>query len=794
MNSPFEQQMREVNEALLISSVHQHELTEWAQKAEAAIRESHARFEALFDASPIGMYLVDAELRIQLVSRSARPIFGGIKELIGSSFVDVIHILWSPESADDIVNHFRHTLQTGESYVSAGFSEERYDIKVREYYDWQINRIALPDGKYGVVCYFIDISARVLAEKSLRDSEVRYRRLFESAGDGILILDKTTGRITESNPYMVQMLGYSHDELVGKELWQIGLMKDEHESQALFRQLEGRTSFHYEHLPVVASGGRQVEVEIVGNVYLEGHEPMIQCNIRDTTERRQAERALARALAYADDIITTLREPFLVLDGDLRVRTANRSFYESFHVSRETTENCFVYELGNGQWDIPGLRKLLNEVLSHNQSVQNFEVEHKFPALGLKTMLLNARPFPPDSKYPELILLAVEDITAVRQRASELAAANRRTDEFLAMLSHELRNPLAPIVSAVQLLGLQKNEDRHHLQARTIIERQVGRLTRLIDDLMEVSRITTGRIHLQQVRLEVKGIVENAVESVRSQLDQHQHNLTLSLPSDPIWLYADPTRLEQVIVNLLANAIKYTDKGGQIWLTVQREAGECVLSVRDTGVGMAPELLPHIFDLFTQAERSLDRSQGGLGIGLALVQRIVEMHQGRVDVSSTLGKGSEFVVRLPLMTAPAMQRTPSQEEEDKSSKKACLRILVTDDNEDSAQALELLLVALGHDVVATYDGPSALKAAAEFHPHLVLLDIGLPGMNGYEVATTMRQQANFKNVVLVAVSGYGQDSDQQRSTEAGFDHYLIKPPDFNQLQKILTTVAEKARF
>ena len=726
MNSPLEQQMREVNEALLISSVRQHELAEWAQKAEAAIRESHARFEALFDASPIGMYLVDAELCIQLVSRTARPVFGSIKELIGSNFVDVIHILWPPESADDIVNRFRHTLETGEPYVAADFSEERYDLKVREYYDWQINRIALPDGQYGVVCYFIDISARVLAEKDLRASEVRYRRLFESAEDGILILDKTTGRISDANPYMVQMLGYSHDELVGKELWQIGLLRDESESQAMIRQLQERSSFRYEHLPLETIAGQRVEVEVVANVYLEDHQPMIQCNIRDITERRQAERALAKALTYADDIIATLREPFLVLDGDLRIKTANRSFYDSFHVSKETTENCFVYELGNGQWDIPGLRKLLNEVLSHNKSVHNFEVEHAFPALGLKTMLLNARPFPPDSKYPELILLAVEDITAVRVQASELAEANRRKDEFLAMLSHELRNPLAPIASAVQLLGLQKNEDRLQRQARMIIERQVGRLTRLIDDLLEISRITTGRIHLQKERLDVNAIVGNAVESVRSQIDQNKHDLTLSLPSESIWLCADAARLEQVVVNLLANAVKYTDKGGHIWLTVRRVGDECVLRVRDTGVGIAPELLPHIFDLFTQAERSLDRSQGGLGIGLALVQRIVEMHQGRVDARSTLGQGSEFVVRLPLMTAAARQQ-PSTQDEAAEPIKPSLRILVTDDNEDAVEALEMLLTELGHDVQTAYDGPTALQAALDRPPNVVLFGYWFAG-------------------------------------------------------------------
>ena len=788
MNSPFDQQMREINEALLISSVHQHELAEWAQKAEAAIRESQARFESLFDASPIGKYLVDSELRIQLVSRAARPIFGGIDPLIGSRLVDVIHRVWPPETADEIVRRFQHTLETGEPHVASNFSEVRYDRHVREYYDWQINRIALPDGQFGVVCYFIDISARVLAEQDLRASEVRYRRLFESAVDGILIIDKTTGRISSANPYIIQLLGYPGDELVGKELWQIGLAKDESESRAMVRQLQEKSSFRYEHLPLQTTEGRPVDVEVIATVYLEDHKPMIQCNIRDITERRQAERRLAKALAYADDIIATLREPFLVLDGDLKVKTANRSFYDSFHVSRESTENCFVYELGNGQWDIPGLRKLLNEVLSHNRTVSNFEVEHTFPALGLKTMLLNARPFPPESKYPELILLAVEDITAVRQRAGELAEANRRKDEFLAMLSHELRNPLAPIASAVQLLSLQKDEDQRQFKARTIIERQVGRLTRLIDDLMEVSRITTGRIHLQQKRLELNAIVGNAVESVRSQLDQYRHDLIVSLSPDPIWLYADAARLEQVVVNLLTNAIKYTDKGGRIWLTVQLDGDECVLRVRDAGVGIAPELLPHIFELFTQAERSLDRSQGGLGIGLALVHRIVEMHQGRVEAQSTLGKGSEFVVHLPLMTGSGSQRPSSGEEIDEPVR-AGLRILVTDDNVDAAEALELLLIALGHNVLTAHDGPSALKAALDFHPDVVLLDIGLPGMDGYAVARAIRQKAILKDAVLIAVTGYGQEADRQRAKEAGFDHFLMKPPDYNLLKGILATVS-----
>lgn len=508
-------------------------------------------------------------------------------------------------------------------------------------------------------------------------------------------------------------------------------------------------------------------------------------------QAQTAERALAKALAYGDDIIATLREPFLVLDHDLRVRTANRSFYDTFRVSKEETENRLVYDLGNGQWDIPTLRKLLDEVLSRNRLVHDYEMEHIFPTLGRKIMLLNARPFPPDSRHPELILLAVEDVTEIHERADELADLHRRKDEFLAMLSHELRNPLAPILNAVSMLRLQKDETRLQQQARGIIERQVTQLTRLVDDLMEVSRITTGRVQLRNDRVVVSGIVERAVESAQPLMDQRRHELTVSLPPEPIWLNADADRLEQVVVNLLTNAAKYTDDGGHIWLTVQQEGDECVLRVRDTGVGIAPELLPRIFDLFTQAERSLDRSQGGLGIGLALVRRLVDLHGGRVDVVSALGHGSEFVIRLPVESTPAPLPL-SAPRVDVQPFGPSLRVLVADDNVDTADSLTLLLAAAGHEVCKAYDGPQALKAALDFRPAVALLDIGLPGLDGYEVARRMRRQPVLQNVVLVAMTGYGLENDRRRSQEAGFDHHLVKPVHFDKLEEIFAIAAAKA--
>ena len=368
-------------------------------------------------------------------------------------------------------------------------------------------------------------------------------------------------------------------------------------------------------------------------------------------------------------------------------------------------------------------------------------------------------------------------------QAETLADLHRRKDEFLAMLSHELRNPLAPILNAVQLLRLQANEDPFQQSARTIIERQVGQLTRLVDDLLEISRISTGRIYLRLERISLGGIVEQAVETVRPLIEQRRHTLTVSLPDGPLWVQGDGSRIEQVVVNLLTNAAKYTEDGGSITVTLDSEKAEAVLRVRDTGVGIAADLLPCIFDLFTQAERSLDRSQGGLGIGLSLVQRLVDMHGGRVEVSSTIGLGSEFVVRLPIvpMDVPAVD-LPKQELRKDT---VAVRVLVVDDNRDAAQSLAMLLLTLGHEVQTGYDGPGVEALAREFRPDVILLDIGLPRMDGLAVAVNLRKQVEFARIVLVAVTGYGQDSDRDRSLVAGFDHHLVKPANLEALQEIL---------
>lgn len=381
------------------------------------------------------------------------------------------------------------------------------------------------------------------------------------------------------------------------------------------------------------------------------------------------------------------------------------------------------------------------------------------------------------------------------EQATALGELHQRKDEFLAMLSHELRNPLAPILNATYLLRLQSDrnrllgiEDTVLHQSTDIIERQVRQLAHLVDDLLEVSRITTGRIQLHQEWVSLGRVVEDALATVRSQFEVRKHELTIALSPQDIGMYADASRLEQVVVNLLDNAAKYTEPGGHIWLTLQQEGDQATLRVRDTGMGIAPDVLPRIFDLFAQADRSLDRSQGGLGIGLALVQRLVEMHGGTVEATSALGQGSEFVVRLPVVSVPASQPPPAPAKGPEPTGPS-LRVLVADDNVDSLATLAMLLKECGHQVHTACDGSAVEEAALAFRPNVVLLDIGLPKLDGFEIAKRLRQHTSLQYVILIALTGYGQESDRERSKEAGFDYHLVKPTDFGSVLTILASIS-----
>ncbi len=369
-----------------------------------------------------------------------------------------------------------------------------------------------------------------------------------------------------------------------------------------------------------------------------------------------------------------------------------------------------------------------------------------------------------------------------------LREADRRKDEFLATLAHELRNPLAPIRNSLQILKMPRLDAATIERSRDMMERQVHQLVRLVDDLLDVSRVMRGKIELRKEKVELSTVIARAVETVQPLIEAQGHELTAQLPPESLSLDADPVRLAQVVGNLLTNAAKYTEAHGRIRLTAQREDGEAVLRVRDSGIGIAPDMLPHIFELFVQVDHAATRSQGGLGIGLTLVKNLVEMHNGTVEAHSDgLGEGCEFVVRLPLMSKEHRQRT---EEENGGAPQEPVRssghrLLVVDDNRDAADSLAMLLRLQGHEVRVAHDGPAALEMVKGYCPALVFLDIGMPGMDGYEVARRLRQQPGLENVRLAALTGWGQQEDRRRTAEAGFDHHLVKPVEPKALDGLL---------
>jgi len=496
--------------------------------------EALAQFETLLNQAPLGVYLVDDSFRLAAVNPVARPAFGDIPGLIGRDFDEVLHILWPKAYADEVVQRFRHTLETGEAHVVPERIEERLDRKVTEFYEWQIHRIPLAGNRRGVVCYFRDISKSVMAREALRE-------------------------------------------------------------------------------------------------------------------------------------------------------------------------------------------------------------------------------------------------------------ADRRKDEFLATLSHELRNPLAPLRNALQLLRLNGRGDASTTPIHEIMERQVNHLVRLVDDLLEMSRISRGTLQLRKEKVELAAMVHNAIETSNPLIVASAHQLTLSLPDSPVWLDGDPVRLAQILANLLNNAATYTERGGHIWVQARLQDGAAVVSVRDNGPGIDPSDHESIFAMFSRGERSTTRAQGGLGIGLALARRLAEMHGGTIAVASDgPGHGSEFTLRI--LAAPdqaAAPRAASLAEGIAIPKK---RILVVDDNQDAADSLGKILEFLGADVRLAKDGAEALETFKTHDPAVVLLDIGMPGMDGYEVAQRIRGGFPERRAALVALTGWGQEEDRRRAREAGFDHHLVKPAEIADLQKLLSSL------
>jgi len=417
--------------------------------------------------------------------------------------------------------------------------------------------------------------------------------------------------------------------------------------------------------------------------------------------------------------------------------------------------------------------------LRERKEFNGHEIIVERPDGARATVLAHANPICTDSGDLIGAVNVLVDIT-------ERKRAESAKDEFLAMLAHELRNPLAPIRNAVHVLQLKSPPVPEITRMLEVIDRQMTQMTRLVDDLLDVSRISRNKIALRKSRLSLTEVVNTALETTRPALAASGQAFAVAMPPMPIYVEADATRLSQVISNLLHNAAKYTDPSGRIWLTIAQEGNDALISVRDTGIGISADMLPRIFDMFMQADRSIDRSHGGLGVGLTVARRLVEMHGGSISASSDgLGKGSTFTLRIPLAAVqPASPELPAHGPEAPVGMSS-LRILVADDNRDAAESLAAFLRMVGHDVRIAYDGVEALGLVSEYRPDAVVLDIGMPKMNGYDVAKKLRAEPARQQMTIIALSGWGQEEDKRRSREAGIDHHLVKPLEPTSLLRLL---------
>jgi len=513
----------------------------------------------------------------------------------------------------------------------------------------------------------------------------------------------------------------------------------------------------------------------------------------DNTARKQveAERMLLDQAVRDQQFYT---RSLIESNIDALMTTDSRGIISDVNKQMEALTGCTRDELIGAPFknyftDPERAEAAINLVLAEGK-VTDYELTARARSGKETVVSYNATTFHDRDRKLRGVFAAARDVTERKRYEQSLQEADRRKNEFLAMLAHELRNPLAPMRNALQIMRLKASleiprpEDEAIKAASAMMERQVGQMVRLVDDLLDVSRISRGKIELRRVRIELSSAVYHAVEAIQPQCKSMDHILTVSLPPEPIFLNADPTRLAQVLGNLLNNACKYTYNGGQMSLTVAREGNRAVIRLRDNGIGIATDQLPRIFEMFVQIDTSLERSVSGLGIGLTLVKSLVEMHDGTVAVHSAgVGQGSEFVVRLPIaVESPEPPPAPTIIEPRVTTPR---RILVVDDNRDSATSLAMVLELTGHKTHIAYDGLEAVEATATFRPDVVLLDIGLPKLNGYDACRKIRELPSGKGIVLIALTGWGQDEDRKKSKAVGFDAHLVKPMDYDALIELL---------
>jgi PAS domain S-box-containing protein len=777
------------------------------RRSEHQLRRNEQELTDFFENATVGLHWVGPDGTILRANRAELELLGySAEEYVGRHIAD-FHV------DRDVIDDILRRLWVGERV-------RNYEARMR-CKDGSIKHVLIDssvlweDGGFvHTRCFTRDITEQKHSEEWRR----RLAAIVESSADAIISED-LDGIIRSWNHGAEAIYGYTAGEILGRPVADLVPPDRMEEFPAILDRLrQGERIDHYETVRL-AKDGRRVDVSLTVSPIFDDHGNVqgISKIARDITQRKRAQEALkhqterltllweaASVLLVANDPDAMLRQllanigPHLGVDAylnfvvDDRTGALRLSSYEG--MPAEALRGLSRLDFGQSISGTVALRRqpiVANGVQQSGEPMMQLVKSAGIHAYACYPLVIGERLLgtlafasrtrdrfdPDDVAFMETICHYVTVAFERLRLLNALRESDRRKDEFLATLAHELRNPLAPIRNAVQVLNIKGSQVPEARWSREIIERQVAHLTRLIDDLLEISRITRNELDLRKRRVTLDEVIAGAVEATRPLIAASGHDLTVSLPPAPVYLDGDLVRLSQAFLNLLNNAAKYTEPNGRIWLRAEREGDTAVVRVQDTGVGVSPDKLPLLFEMFYQVDRSHERSKGGLGIGLALVRRLIEAHGGTVEARSAgVGRGSEFIVRLPVLTdQPAEPSADTAVERPVSAESA--RILVVDDNRDSADSLTAFLRLTGNDVYSAYDGVEAIEAAERHRPDVVLLDIGMPGMNGEEACRRIRSEPWGADMMLIALTGWGQEEDRRRTAAAGFDAHLVKPID-----------------
>jgi PAS domain S-box-containing protein len=750
---------------------------------------NEADYRALANALPQIIWTCDAQGRLDWVNDRWLELTGLTREqsLADKGALAAVH----PDDIPEIDRRYSQALATGTP------TEIEYRIRTKEgTFRLHLCRVVPVRDERGAITRWVaaafDIHERQVADEAQR----RFEAIFHVNPQAMALTRLSDAMFLDVNDALVKLMGYSREELVGKTGVELGIWSAADRAAAL--ALMGSAATARVDVVFRTKSGRPLQVELVSARIDIGGVPCRFNVATDVTDLRAAEAAMrvseARARARADELAALMDAVpavvWIAQDRECREMIGNRMGREllrmgdSRNLSKTALDPASTHHfavLHDGVEVAPA--DLPVQRAARGEEVRAHDEEVRFDDGQVVHLYGNAVPLRDPDGAPRGAIGAFVDVTRLRQAEAAMREADRRKDDFLALLSHELRNPLAPILTAAQLM--QMRGDVATPREREVIIRQVKHLVRLVDDLLDVSRVARGKVTLAKRPLELATVVAKALEETAPLLEQRRHELVLSVPAEGLVVDADETRLTQVVSNLLTNAARYTGSAGRIEVAAAREDSEVVLRVRDNGRGIEPGLLPHVFEMFVQGARGSDRAEGGLGLGLSLVQTLTALHGGTVSAHSDgLGRGSEFTVRLPSFTpSPAIVRVEASEGHRVAARGQ--RVLVVDDNRDGAEMISDLLVEAGYEVRLAADPSQALSVAEAFHPQIAILDIGLPVMDGYALARELRARQPEAPPLLIALTGYGQDQDRRRSADAGFMLHLVKPVDPRKLTHVV---------